>query len=530
LVFVMKRLALSLTIAASTFWPVLANASEYACWQVKPKPGSAPGWIAWTTPSGESYGIPDTWETERAYAELKAAGLCVDGLSSPEPAQDESEAVEPAVNEQPQSIIEQRAAATRERYGDGNKGGKSAGDDIDGIALIATVAGGAWVLLGKDKDATDEPFSMRHKPAPQPEYSHQSIVYEPSPEPAAVPAIAQSMVPAMAIAGASSPMYSSPSVTEALPALNAPIDFSVVMANRIRPTLISANPRQGKGMVVAYAYRKAKQVHNASTWLIQPKYVPQEMGYWAEVDRCFGFMAEDYLTAGQRKKDELCAQLTGFIQEWRAQQNRPTILIFDELSLMKAIFPDWYKTMLVPQILTEMSSGETDRRAFWAITQSPLCGDVGLSGGNKAPFDLLAIEAKETEEHLASICKSYSGVPKPESNAIYERSESPKKTIAYHSAVGDWHPMTAYPEFSASNQLHLEPNAYNHAQPIGLASSLEVSSLVSLVPNSVIEQVLIELTNGTSDSKIIKDVMGYKAERYAQGREILEQIKREHEV
>jgi hypothetical protein len=187
-----------------------------------------------------------------------------------------------------------------------------------------------------------------------------------------------------------------------------------------------------------------------TVWLIQPKYVPQEFGYWSDVDRCLGFMAEDYLTASPVEKAKVCDRMTQFLKEWRGQEHRPTILILDELSLLKAIFPDWYGSMLVPQILTEMSSGETDRRALWAITQSPLCGDVGLSGGNKAPFDLMAIEAEDTQEHLASICRSYSGVKKPSSSDVFERSESPKKTAGYHSAMGDWFPMCAYPPFERS--------------------------------------------------------------------------------
>lgn len=185
-----------------------------------------------------------------------------------------------------------------------------------------------------------------------------------------------------------------------------------------------------------------------TVWLIQPKYVPQEHHYWADVDRCLGFMAEDYLAASQQEKDDICARMIQFMQEWRAQKERPTIMILDELSLLKAIFPAWYSAMLVPQMLTEMSSGETDSRALWAITQSPLCGDVGISGGNKAPFDLLAIEAQTTGEHLASICKSYAGVKQPSGNDLYGLSQSLKKTIAYHSAIGDWRPMCAYARFS----------------------------------------------------------------------------------
>jgi hypothetical protein len=121
-------------------------------------------------------------------------------------------------------------------------------------------------------------------------------------------------------------------------------------------------------------------------------------------------MLEDYL-GGQQDTESLCQEMSQFIHDWRQQAERPTLLVIDELSLIKAILPRWYKDFLIPQLITEMSSGETDERALWAITQSPLADDIGMSGGNRAPFDLLAIENPDSKEHLHSLSRSYRGVP-----------------------------------------------------------------------------------------------------------------------
>ena len=109
----------------------------------------------------------------------------------------------------------------------------------------------------------------------------------------------------------------------------APVDVSATMADRLRPTLITANPRQGKGMLVSYSWRRAKAL-GASVWLIQPKAHPAEVGYWEGVDESLMFMAEDYLVASDNQRAKLCQQMVDFIHRWRRSGQRPTVLIIDE--------------------------------------------------------------------------------------------------------------------------------------------------------------------------------------------------------
>lgn len=100
-----------------------------------------------------------------------------------------------------------------------------------------------------------------------------------------------------------------------VPAPEKYIDISAVLAQRLRPTLITGNPRIGKGIAVAHAIRHIKRAKECPVWLIQPKYHPKEHAYWEPCDRVMGFMLEDYLQPDQ-DIDTLCQELAQFIFEW----------------------------------------------------------------------------------------------------------------------------------------------------------------------------------------------------------------------
>lgn len=549
------KLSLSLSLAALVMWPAVAIAGipetqneppagkdvpyTPACWQLEARPGEAPGWNGWGPIINGDHqkwlGLPHDWDIHSVYQELEAWGLCVkDGagvpwepIPEPEPEPLEESTAAPGAADEPVEGDEPKEELTplernHQRLTQG--GDEPEGDGVVGLAVVAVILGAAWTM--KDDGPEVEAAPRRPQVLSQDELiqvvqplpvATPEPIHQPAPEPVAVPAMAPA--PPMAPAPRQPSPVQSPGA-----AIAPPLDFSEVLASRVRPTLITSNPRKGKGMVVAYGWRRAKVQHGASVWLIQPKYVPQEFGYWEGVDQCFGFMAEDYLSATQKKKDELCGEIIQFIHAWRKESHRPSILIFDELSLMKAVFKSWYEAHLVPQILTEMSSGETDRRAFWGITQSPLSKDIGLSGGNRAPFDLLVLEAKEDNEHLQSICRSYAGVPAPGDEAIYERSYSPKKTIAYHSAVGDWHPMFAYQELRSQGSGFMNVHAGSPPEPIDMGEGSQVQVQVQgsgspsepapLMPGEpepqIVDRVLSLKSEGLTQDQIIEAVWGAK--------------------
>lgn len=309
---------------------------------------------------------------------------------------------------------------------------------------------------------------------------------------------------------------------------------AAILAQRLRPTLISANPRVGKGVTVAHAYRQA-QANGAAVWVIQPKYHPKEHWYWDAADHALGFMADSLET-----KDAIEAmqdQMQEFIFAWRQIPQRPKVLIIDELAMLKVTFKTWYESFLKPQLVMELSSGETDDRALWAMTQSSLVGDIGVSGGMRSTFDLLTLQTPTSQGHLESLRASDKTIPAIDDPALFERSFSPKQAVFYHSALDEWLPMVAYEVPNLEPKL-TEPGyaRQTQAEPSPTTDSTEAVALPRTQVSEFAEgqntpdlALILSVTNalyqGLSRSQIIKDVLGYKGQRYQQGAELYDRIK-----
>ena len=216
-------------------------------------------------------------------------------------------------------------------------------------------------------------------------------------------------------------------------------DVAAVIAHTLKPLILTARPRVGKGILTAQAIAQAKQQHGVSVWVIQPKPAPGELGYWKQADRFLGFYLEDY----EIDDPAIAEQLTTFFKEWRASPHRPTILIIDELVKIKAMQPTWYKKFLLPQCVVEGSSGETDHRFLWLITVSPLVGDLGMSGGNRSVFDIMTLQTVVTRDHRESFKKSVASLEALPSDEQFKIS--PVGTLVFHSAIGLWAAVPSYP-------------------------------------------------------------------------------------
>jgi hypothetical protein len=216
-------------------------------------------------------------------------------------------------------------------------------------------------------------------------------------------------------------------------------DVAQVITQELRPLIISARPRTGKGILAAQAIDRAKQLHGASVWVIQPKPAPHELGYWKQADRFLGFYVEE------KEVDDptIAENLTTFVREWRANPHRPTILLIDELANLKAMQPTWYKEFFLPQCVVEGSSGETDKRILWLLTVSPLIGDLGLSGGNRSTFDILTLQTVASRDHRASFKKSVESLEALPTDDDFKKS--PVGTLVFHSAIGLWAAVPSYP-------------------------------------------------------------------------------------
>ena len=216
-------------------------------------------------------------------------------------------------------------------------------------------------------------------------------------------------------------------------------DVAAVIAHTLKPLILTARPRVGKGILTAHAIAQAKQQHGTSVWVIQPKPAPGELGYWKQADRFLGFYVEDY----EIDDPAIAEQLTTFFKEWRASPIRPTILIIDELVKIKAMQPTWYKKFLLPQCVVEGSSGETDHRFLWIITVSPLVGDLGMSGGNRSVFDIMTLQTVVTRDHRESFKKSVASLEALPTDEQFKIS--PVETLVFHSAIGLWAAVPSYP-------------------------------------------------------------------------------------
>lgn len=303
---------------------------------------------------------------------------------------------------------------------------------------------------------------------------------------------------------------------------------AAILAARMRPTLISANPRVGKGLTVAHAYRQAQVKQGAVVWVIQPKYHPKEHGYWEQADSVLGFMADSL--ESKEDIDDICEQMQRFIFAWRQLPQRPKVLIIDELAMMKTAFKTWYEGFLKSQLTMELSSGETDDRALWAITQSSLVGDIGVSGGMRATFDLLTIQTPSSQSHLESLRKSDTSIPPIEDEVIFERSFSPKQAVFYHSEVKEWLPMVAYevPELSSAS-ITGGITRGNHGTAAHTAESVTSRTEFQKPSQGPDLPLIIAVTNalaqGMSRSKVIKEVLGYQGHKYQEGCDLFDRIK-----
>lgn len=75
-------------------------------------------------------------------------------------------------------------------------------------------------------------------------------------------------------------------------------------------------------------------------------------------------------------------------------------------------------------------------------------------------------------------------------------------------------------KFGSSESSELTPNSKVHSELTNEPNKLSPQS------KYYFEEVLEALEDGLNDSKIIKDVMGFKGEKYKEGKAILEEIKR----
>ena len=141
--------ALTLILASAALAsPALAD--KPPCSTMEPRPGGAPGWLAWGPVGMDGQhvnllGIPATWDADRALAELESYGFCT---SAPAPV-DEPEALTP-LEENHQRLTQ--PDPTKPDSG------------LAGLAVVAVVLGALWASRDDDAPLAD----YRPRPIHQP--------------------------------------------------------------------------------------------------------------------------------------------------------------------------------------------------------------------------------------------------------------------------------------------------------------------------------------------------------------------------
>lgn len=236
-------------------------------------------------------------------------------------------------------------------------------------------------------------------------------------------------------------------VFEEPPAIQ-PFDIAKYIAHKPLPLLLTAAPRSGKGVVAAQLIREFKQENpQGIAWVIQPKYHPDEYGYWSGADLLWGDMIEKYM--GEPDEiDRITKEWEKLIRDWLAAPQRPKMLIIDEGVKIRAIAKKWFDSFLTSFIKVEASSGETDKRTLVYISQSSLVRDLGMSTGDRSSFAIAYLAVPTKQSHLKTFLSSYDNVDAPTQD-LYEASESPKQAVVYHSDIGEWYPLPEYPVYLA---------------------------------------------------------------------------------
>jgi len=518
----MRQLAATIGILGILAYPTVGVAMDTSqCWQAQPKPSSE-GWIKWVSSNGLEYGTPDNWSTDRAYKELAAAGLC-EFPAVVLPVTSSNTVTEPGTTELQRvggSSAEPVTSELRARL-DQNLGGNSVTPDPSsggssddwGSVLFGLAALAAMGATAKDY-VVDPVSDLARDPSVLPSLGRQhqpQAFFRTQPAPSAAQYIEPTAAPIF------EPVSRPPEVQQVVdvphitiypgtpttsnewesPSQKTPVDVTEVLASQERPTFIVGPDRVGKGMTVQHAYR-AMKAKGYQVWLIQPKPAPQEKHYWADCDKVLAFNLSD--TTSEESKPEhqvLQEDVRAFIAEYRQAAGDKKLLILDELFMVSQVWPDFTKKFLKGIIAQETSSGVTYGRLLWTITQNGQLGDIGISGGSRALFDLVAIERPDSDQHFTALSRSYGGLPEIDP-ALYAMSESPKHTVIFHSALGEWLPMVAY---STGGNEVAAPTA------------------------GQVQAVRQAVSKGLSDTQIIKEILGFRGRNYEQGKLILTQIK-----
>lgn len=243
----------------------------------------------------------------------------------------------------------------------------------------------------------------------------------------------------------------------AQPALILIFSVSQSFAVTLRSMFVLGCPGVGKGMIVSHAWREVKRLFpNLIIYVIDPKNSDREKGYWEGVDYHDGLSVDSLAISRQNKAKWLRDRLVEF-----DSLPSPKLLIVDELvALSKNLgnYPDSREsyTMLTDYSVSIVSSGQSEGRFVWLITQSPNLNTLKIDGGDATIFPgiLLYRDGIDNEAWLKSTarCTLGSSITIDPETISRVASASPRNAIAFDTRIGNWQAVPSLENHSGFNR------------------------------------------------------------------------------
>jgi hypothetical protein len=158
-----------------------------------------------------------------------------------------------------------------------------------------------------------------------------------------------------------------------------------------RSWLVCGRPGAGKGSLVALASQHVI-AQGGSVFLIDPKADPAEAHLWAHIpesQRLHIKLRDPRLDLEAAENDIL-----DLIADFENSRARPCVLICDELPLIASKMPKFSKR-LMGDLASVASTGRSQKKAAWCLTQAVGLGDNGMTMGSKASFSELYLADAE---------------------------------------------------------------------------------------------------------------------------------------
>lgn len=234
--------------------------------------------------------------------------------------------------------------------------------------------------------------------------------------------------------------------------------------------LIVGVPGSGKGMLVSNAVRVLKSKYpDLSIFVIDPKADPKERGYWegiSDIYKAFSLMKCS-------DPDEGAEWLLGCMAQFTAIEG-PKLCIFDELmsaSTELSLANKELKALsrLKKFVVGLIGQGDSQGAWLWAMTQSPLVSDMGMSGGVRANLRAIGLVSPKNMAAVEALTSTKLIPPPPGGlNELRQLMDaSPVNRAVFDGKLARWLPMPKLENYSGFDR---DNRKIEREQPIAPSS------------------------------------------------------------